>query len=80
MFTTFSLVSKPFYSKYVIRATPSTPPEIRENSKWYPFFKHCLIALDGLGQHDSHSKQNIKHALKFTRQGALSAHTPVHRW
>jgi hypothetical protein len=41
------LVSKPFYSKYVAHATPTTPPEIRENPKWHPFFEHCLEALDG---------------------------------
>ena len=74
------LVSKPFYSKYVMHATPSIPSEIRENPKWYPFFEQCLRALDILGQHDSHSKQNIKHTLKFMRKGALSANMPMHRW
>lgn len=29
------------------QATDNTPPEIKDSPKLYPFFKHCLGALDG---------------------------------
>jgi len=41
------LVSKKFYNKYVRLPKDEVPPEIRENSKFYPFFKDCRAALDG---------------------------------
>jgi hypothetical protein len=45
----FALTSASFYNKYVHLPDPSdpTPPEIRNNTKLYPFFKDVLGALDG---------------------------------
>lgn len=38
-----------FYNKFVIlpRGDDPTPPEIRQNPKFYPYFKDVLGALDG---------------------------------
>lgn len=37
-----------FYDKYVHKPTNETPKKIRENDKWYPYFKHCRGATDGV--------------------------------
>jgi DDE superfamily endonuclease len=43
------VTSEGFYSAYVRlpQTHTSTPSEIRNNSKLYPFFKHCDGAIDG---------------------------------
>ena len=42
------VVLGPFYNHYVkLPAKEQTPPEIRNNSKLYPFFKDCRGAIDG---------------------------------
>jgi len=41
------LVSDKFYGKYVKLPNNIVPLEIRENKKFYPFFKDCCAALDG---------------------------------
>jgi hypothetical protein len=42
------VVAKRFYNRYVkLPCYEHTPPEIRENQKWYPYFKNCRGALDG---------------------------------
>jgi hypothetical protein len=40
--------SPPFYMQYVSLPDPDeVPPEIKENPKWFPFFKDVIGALDG---------------------------------
>lgn len=42
------LVSSTFYNRYVkLPPAEQTPPEIRDNPKWYPFFKSVRAAIDG---------------------------------
>jgi hypothetical protein len=45
----FALSSPPFYSKYVYLPSDTTPipDEIRNNTKFYPFFNGALGAIDG---------------------------------
>ncbi|KIK11732.1 hypothetical protein PISMIDRAFT_78933, partial [Pisolithus microcarpus 441] len=40
--------SSPFYSAYVhMPDTDEVQPEIRENTRFWPFFQHAIGALDG---------------------------------
>lgn len=50
-----ALISDPFYNTYVCLPTvhDPVPPKIRNNSKFWPFFKDCLGALDGSHIHSS---------------------------
>jgi hypothetical protein len=41
------LVSPAFYQSYVKLACNSVPPEIQDNSCYYPFFNGCRGAVDG---------------------------------
>jgi hypothetical protein len=41
------LVSHPFHTSHVRLPTNNTPPAIRNNPKYYPFFKDCQGAIDG---------------------------------
>ncbi|KZT50631.1 hypothetical protein CALCODRAFT_418984, partial [Calocera cornea HHB12733] len=41
------LTSPNIYTRYVRLPDTSTPPEISESPKLYPFFKDCLAAIDG---------------------------------
>jgi hypothetical protein len=42
------LVTPAFYGQYVkLPDATIIPPEIRNNPHYYPFFKHCLGAVDG---------------------------------
>ncbi|KAI0273026.1 hypothetical protein BGY98DRAFT_891554, partial [Russula aff. rugulosa BPL654] len=45
----FTLSSAPFYTRYVFLPSDITPipDEIRNNSKFYPFFADALGAIDG---------------------------------
>jgi hypothetical protein len=47
------LVSAAFYPRFVKLPLMQTPPEIKDNSKLYPFFRNCLGAIDGshIGAH-----------------------------
>ena len=47
--------SYPFYTKYVLLPTVDdpVPPEIRHNSKFWPYFKDALSAIDGSHIHCS---------------------------
>jgi len=51
----FIFSSYPFYSKYVCLPTAddSVPPEIRQNSKFWPYFKDAIGALDGSHIHSA---------------------------
>ena len=41
------LISPPFYRRYVKLPKPDrTPPELRSSSRFYPYFKHVLGAID----------------------------------
>ena len=53
MLTIFS--SPPFYTTYVRLPTAQdpTPPEIRDNSKYWPFLRDALGALDGSHIHNA---------------------------
>ena len=43
-----AIVSKTFYNRYVkFPRTDKVPPQIRDNPKFFPFFKGCLGAVDG---------------------------------
>ncbi|KAJ7277561.1 hypothetical protein C8J57DRAFT_996098, partial [Mycena rebaudengoi] len=37
-----------FYQKYVQDPRDETPDKIKSNSRWYPFFKYCRGATDGV--------------------------------
>ncbi|KAJ3816166.1 hypothetical protein EV361DRAFT_771435, partial [Lentinula raphanica] len=37
----------PFYDKYVKASEAGTPPQIRNNPKLFPFFRHAIGAIDG---------------------------------
>src|ERR1700678_2854175 len=37
------LVSKEFYGTYVRLPTNEVPPEIRENPKFFPYFRHAMV-------------------------------------
>jgi hypothetical protein len=40
--------SPPFYTRYISLPDPDeVPPKIKENPKWFPFFKDVIGALDG---------------------------------
>lgn len=41
--------SAPFYTEYVKQPTAQTPPStvLKNNKKLWPFFKHCVGAIDG---------------------------------
>ncbi|KAJ7318484.1 hypothetical protein DFH08DRAFT_637068, partial [Mycena albidolilacea] len=43
------LSSAEFYARYVhLPAADDLPPaEIRQNSKWWPYFRNVLVAIDG---------------------------------
>jgi hypothetical protein len=41
------MVCTSFYSQYVKIPEAKTPVEIKENLKLYPYFNHCLGAVDG---------------------------------
>ena len=41
------LVSTPFYSKYVKDPPDCTPPYIRNNYQFFPYFKDCRGAING---------------------------------
>jgi hypothetical protein len=41
------IVCTSFYSRYVKLPEAKTPVEIKENPKLYPYFDHCLGAVDG---------------------------------
>ena len=41
------VVNPDFYLKYVHLPPDRTPSIIRENPKWFPYFEHCLGAVDG---------------------------------
>ena len=45
--------SPPFYSKYVKLPDDSVPPKIRQNPKFWPFFKDAIGAIDGSHIHVS---------------------------
>ncbi|KAJ7652319.1 hypothetical protein B0H17DRAFT_887275, partial [Mycena rosella] len=40
-----------FYQKHVHLPLDETPIEIRENPKFYPYFRNCCGAIDGLYFH-----------------------------
>ena len=44
-----ALVHEDVYSAYIQLpgANASMPPEIKDNAKYYPYFKNCLGAIDG---------------------------------
>jgi hypothetical protein len=47
--------SPPFYSKYVCLPTENnpTPPQIRNNPKFWPFFRNAIGAIDGSHIHSA---------------------------
>ena len=51
----FIFSSHPFYTKYVrlLTANDPVPPEIHNNSKFWPYFKDALGALDGSHIHSA---------------------------
>jgi DDE superfamily endonuclease len=64
--------SPPFYTKYVRlpSANDPVPPRIRNNPKFWPFFKGALGALDG--SHISSSPPAIERASNRNRKGFVS--------
>lgn len=65
----FIFSSPPFYTKYV-HLPSSTPNEIRNNPKFWPFFKDCLGAFDG--SHIHSSPPASQRAASRNRKGFLS--------
>jgi hypothetical protein len=65
----FIFSSPPFYSKYVHLPT-STPDKIRNNPKFWPFFKDCLGAFDG--SHIHSSPPASQRAASRNRKGFIS--------
>ncbi|KXN87708.1 hypothetical protein AN958_08184, partial [Leucoagaricus sp. SymC.cos] len=45
----YAFTFPPFYTKYVKLSSLTDPPptELKNNSKLWPYFKHCLGAIDG---------------------------------
>ncbi|GAV81547.1 LOW QUALITY PROTEIN: DDE_4 domain-containing protein [Cephalotus follicularis] len=39
--------------KYIVRSPDSTPPEIMNSRRFYPYFKDCVGAIDGTHVHPS---------------------------
>jgi len=68
MVTIFS--SPPFYSKYVRFPDGSVHQKIRQNAKFWPFFKDAIGALDG--SHINVSPPASKQAAYRDRKGVLS--------
>jgi DDE superfamily endonuclease len=64
--------SPPFYTKYIrlpVIGDP-TPPEIRENPKFWPYFKDAVGAIDGSHIHSAPPLN--EHASNRNRKGFLS--------
>jgi DDE superfamily endonuclease len=68
----FIFSSQPFYTNYVILPNGEDPvaPEIRQNSKFWPYFKDALRALDGSHIHSSPSSR--ERASHRNRKGFVS--------
>ena len=64
--------SYPFYTKYVLLPSVDdpVPPEIRHNSKFWPYFKDALGALDG--SHIHSSPPAIQRSAYRNRKGGVS--------
>jgi len=68
----------PFYTKYVClpKATDPVPPEIAENSKFYPYFENVIGALDGTHiacSPSEHDRQIARNCKGFLSQNCLIA-------
>lgn len=64
------LISNPFYSDHVALPRNRTPPHIASNPRFYPFFRHCLGAVDGT--HFSAYIPAVDSAPYRNRKGYLS--------
>jgi hypothetical protein len=62
--------SPPFYTTYVSLPPNSTPRRIRENPKFFPFFKNALGALDG--SHIHLAPPAAERAANRNRKGFVS--------
>jgi DDE superfamily endonuclease len=76
LLTIFS--SRPFYSTFVRLPTAHdpVPPQIRNNPKFWPFFKNCLGALDGTHIRCSppaHERSTYRNRKGFVSQNCLIA-------
>ena len=72
----FIFSSYPFYTKYVRLPTAddAVPPEIRQNSKFWPYFKDVLGALDGSHIHSSppaNDRASYRNRKGFMSQNCL---------
>jgi len=72
----FIFSSYPFYTKYVRLPTAddAVPPEIRQNSKFWPYFKDALGALDGSHIHSSppaNDRASYRNRKGFMSQNCL---------
>jgi hypothetical protein len=68
MLTIFS--SPPFYTKYVHLPDHSVPHKIRNNPKFWPYFKDAFGALDG--SHIPAAPPAFERATHYNRKGFLS--------
>jgi hypothetical protein len=74
----FIFSSNPFYTKYVHlpQAGDSIPPEIRQNPKFWPYFKDAIGALDGSHIHSAppaNERASSRNRKGFISQNCLFA-------
>ena len=72
----FIFLSSPFYTKYVCLSTAddAVSPKIRQNPKFWPYFKDVLGALDGSHIHSSpptHERTSYRNRKGFLSQNCL---------
>ena len=68
----FALSSSPFYQKYIHlpRSSAPIPPEILDNSKFFPFFEGAIGAMDG--SHFNCCPSSLERQYARDRKGGIS--------
>ena len=76
IYTILRMLVGPFYKKYLHLPPDETPPEIKGNSKLYPYFRNCRGAIDGSHFHAwvlSECMARYRNRKGFIGQNVLAA-------